>query len=302
MKDINKFIDRFTAPLQTFIRYPLSVFPDDIYLILKYYSKTGRKLNLKNPVLFDEKLQWLKLYDRQLEYTNLADKYEVRKFVAQTIGEEYLIPNYGVWDNFDEIPFDTLPDKFVLKCTHDSGSVVICKNKSSFDMYKTGSYFKKRLSQNFYWHRREWVYKNIKPRIIAEKLMVDESQTELKDYKIYCFDGEPKIIEVIFNRFTQNPKENFYSPQWEYQPLATGDYETDPNTVIQKPKRLEQMLDLARKLSAGKIHLRVDFYVINDKIYFGELTFYNAAGNTGFNPPQWDKIFGDWMVLPIKFS
>jgi len=297
----NKFIDKFVRIIQTIIRYPLCVFPDKIYLELKYYSKTGRKLNLKNPVLFDEKLQWLKLYDRQAEYTNLADKYEVRKFIAKTIGEQYLIPNYGVWSNFDEIPFDSLPDKFVLKCTHDCSSVVICKDKKSLDMAKLRKHFKKRLAENYFWHKREWVYKNIKPRIIAEKFMVDESGVELKDYRIYCFDGEPKIIEVTFDTFTSGPrKENFYTPQWEYQSLATKGYVAAPDIKIQKPKCLEQMLDLARKLSVGKIHVRVDFYVIEDKIYFGELTFYNAAGNTGFNPPQWDKIFGDWMTLPKR--
>ena len=284
--------------IQLAIQHPFFLIPDDIYLKIKYRIKTGKKLNLKNPVLFDEKIQWLKLYNRQPNYPNLVDKYEVRKYIAETIGEEYLIPSYGVWDSFDEIPFDKLPNEFVLKCTHDCASVYICKDKKAIDMQKLRKKFNKHLSLNYFWNRREWVYKSIKPRITAEKLMVDESGTELKDYKIYCFNGESKIIEVIFNRFTNEPKENFYSPKWEYQPLTTGDYATDQNIEIKKPECLDKMLDLAKKLSEKMIHVRVDFYVINEKIYFGELTFYNAGGHSEFNPPEWNKIFGDWMILP----
>jgi hypothetical protein len=274
-----------------------SFLPDAVYLKIEYYLKTGKKLNLKNPVLFNEKIQWLKLNDRQPEYPNLADKHAVRDYVAKTIGKEYLIPSYGVWDTFDEIPFDTLPGQFVLKCTHDSGSVIICKDKQSLDMEKIRKHFKRRLARNWYWRSRQWVYKNIKPRIIAEKLLVEENNAMLNDYKIFCFNGEPQIIGVKLYS-PSGYKANFYSPKWEYQPFAAMDCPTDPNVHPEKPESLELMIDLARKLSAQKTHVRVDFYYVNKAIYFGEITFYHAEGLLGFDPPEWDKTFGDWMQLP----
>jgi hypothetical protein len=259
-----------------------------------------RKISLnrdnKDLVLYTEKIQWLKLYDRQPEYTDMADKYNVRNYITQTIGDEYLIPCYGVWDKFEDIPFETLPNQFVLKCTHDCGSILFCKDKTNFDITSAKKHFKKRLSRNFYWRSRQWVYKNIKPRIIAEKYMVDESGTELRDYKIFCFNGEPKIIEVHIDRFSER-KSNFYSPQWDVIPLSS--YTNAPLDAIQKPGSLELMLELTRKLAFSKIHVRVDLYVINEKIYFGELTFYPVSGFKNFTPPEWDRIFGDWMTLPV---
>jgi len=274
-----------------------SVLPDALFLKIEYWLKTGKKLNLKNPVLFNEKIQWLKLNDRRPEYPSLADKYEVRDYVAKTIGEKYLIPLYGVWDTFDEIPFDKLPDQFVLKCTHDSGSVVICKDKQSLDMAKTRKHFKRRLARNWYWRSRQWVYKDIKPRIIAEKLLVEENNAKLNDYKIFCFNGEPKINCVKFYG-SDGCKVNFYSPKWEYQPFTVMACQTDPNAPLEKSESLNLMVDLARKLSAQKTHVRVDFYYINKAVYFGELTFYHAEGLLGFDPPEWNKTFGDWMKLP----
>jgi len=298
----NKFIDKFAWIVKMAIRYPLAfLLPDALYLKSQYRRKMRRELNLKNPILYSEKVQWLKLYDRNPNWTNQADKYEVRKYITQTIGEQYLIPNYGVWDNFDEIPFESLPDRFVLKCTHDCGSVLICRDKKGLDLKQTKKRFQKHLAVNCYYQRKEWVYKNIKPRIIAEELMVDESGVDLKDYKIYCFNGEPKIVNIIFDRFAQEGvKELFYSPQWEYLPVGSGGHPNDPNVKIEKPKCLEEMLNLARKLSSDKIHVRVDFYVVEDKIFFGELTFYSCAGYERFDPPSWDKTFGDWMALPKR--
>jgi hypothetical protein len=264
---------------------------------------TGHKLNLKNPVLYNEKLQWLKLHDRKADYSGLVDKYEVRKYVAQTIGEEYLISLYGVWDNFDDIPFDKLPGQFVLKCTHDCGSINICHDKQSFDIESARKYFKKRLSKNYYWISREWIYKNIKPRIIAEKYMTANSGgfgDGINDYKIFCFNGEPSIIEVDFDRFG-NHKRNFYSPEWEFQPFV-NEYPNAHLTLssMQKPATLELMLHLARKLSSSKIHVRVDLYSIDDKVYFGELTFYDGGGFNRYEPPQWNRKFGDWLTLPLS--
>jgi len=279
---------------------PMSaIIPDGTWLKYNYRLRTGGKLDLRNPKTFNEKLQWLKLYDRDPDYSSLVDKYEVRKYIAETIGEEFLIPLYGVWDSFDEIPFDALPDQFVLKCTHDSASVVICQDKNSLDMAGVRKYFIKKLAQNYYWPGREWVYKNIKPRIIAEKLMVDESGVELKDYKIFCFNGEPKIIEVIFDRHIKNPKINLYSTKWEYQPFM-AEYPTAPEIIIQRPQSLALMLGLAKKISSGKNFLRIDFYLIEDKLYFGELTFYPTSGYIRFDPPKWNRTFGDWVSLPIS--
>jgi len=298
-----RFIDKLFWVIRMTTRYPLAfLLPDALYLKQQYGRKMGRKLNLKTPILYSEKVQWLKLYDRQPEYPALVDKYEVRKYIAQTIGEEYLIPNYGVWDDFDEIPFHALPDRFVLKCTHDCGSVLICRDKSRLDLAQARKHFRKHLAVNCYWQRKEWVYKNIKPRIIAEELMSDESGVQLKDYKIYCFNGEPKIVNIIYDRFVGEggAKEYFYSPQWEYQPISSCGHPNNPNVKIEKPECLEQLLNLSRILSVGKIHVRVDFYIAVNKIYFGELTFYSCAGYERFDPPEWDKTFGDWMTLPAR--
>ncbi len=289
--------EKYRKPLLKLWRRLLFI-PDKPYLKVLYWLYFGEKLDLKNPETYNEKIQWLKIYDKRFDYSNLVDKYEVRKYVAETIGEEYLIPVYGVWDSFDEIPFDTLPDQFVLKCTHDCGSVKICKDKKTFDWVKAGKYFKKRLAKNYYNRKRESPYKNIKPRIIAEKLMEEESGNDLKDYKVYCFNGEAKVVDVIFDRFTSKPKSNFYSPQWDFMSLAHGKFAVAPHIHIEKPQCLEKMLSLAQKLSAGKIHLRVDFYITGSNIYFGELTFYTTAGFGKFYPSGWDKTFGDWITLP----
>jgi hypothetical protein len=303
----NNFTERIKRKIKKVLRdpgvIPLLFIPkrllsDRSYLRYKYCRMTGQKLNLKKPVLYNEKLQWLKLYDRQADYIDLADKYEVRKYVAKTIGEEYLIPLYGVWDSFDDIPFDTLPEQFVLKCTHDSGSIKICRDKQSFDIDNARKYFKKRLSRNYYWVSREWIYKKIKPRIIAEKFMIANIGNGINDYKIFCFNGKPKIIEVDLDRF-EDHKRNFYSPEWKFQPLVNE----CPNAPLylesmQKPVNLELMLHLSEKLSASKTHVRVDLYNINDKLYFGELTFCDGGGFNDYEPPEWNKTFGDWLILP----
>ncbi|GHV12784.1 glycosyl transferase [Spirochaetia bacterium] len=274
------------------------ILTDKCFIKLKYSLLLKKKLNLKNPQTYNEKLQWLKLYDRKPEYTIMADKFEVRKYIADTIGEDYLIPLLGIWDSFDDIDFDKLPAQFALKCTHDSGSVIICHDKNNFNKEEARKNITKSLKCNYFFHSREWCYKNIKPRIIAEKYLIDESGVELKDYKIFCFNGEPKIIKVDFNRFIDH-KANFYSIQWEYLPI-TSNYPPDKDIIIKKPETLDLMLDLAGKLSSSLPHVRVDFYVIDKKIYFGELTFFHASGHTRFAPPEWDAIIGSWMKLPQR--
>jgi hypothetical protein len=290
-------------------RYPFSfIFSDKMYLKIKYRKKMKRKLNLDAPVLFSEKIQWLKLYDRNPTYAKLVDKYEVRKYITETIGEEFLIPCLGVWDSFDEINFDELPEQFVLKCTHDSGSVFICKNKKAMNIKKLRKHFNKRLLVNYYYSNLQWAYKNVKPRIIAEKYMVDDLGGVLKDFKFLCFNGEPKLISFVSDTVSESgtkrkySKDFFYDPNWQRLNIVSKGYAPDPSEKVNQPKCLDTMLEIAKKLSADKAHVRVDFFLINDKPYFGELTFYNYSGYTRFNPPHWDKTLGDWLTLPPKIA
>lgn len=268
---------------------------DEKYLKLLYFSYLNKKLNLKNPKSFNEKIQWLKLNDRNVIYNKLVDKYEVRKFVKEKIGEEYLIPEIGVYDNFKEIDFSKLPNKFVLKCTHDSGGIFICKDKNKLDINKLEKSVKKRLKKNFYYNCREWPYKDVRPRIICEKYMSEEDGTDLKDYKIFCFNGEAKLIQVDINRFI-NHKRNFYDLDWNYKDISIQ-YPKDPNIRIKKPKNLDNMIKLSEKLSKKFPHVRIDFYNINGRIYFGEITLYHEAGFGKFDSEEFGLEMGNWINL-----
>jgi hypothetical protein len=272
--------------------------PDRIFLQIKYFLIFGKRLNLETPQTFNEKIQWLKLYGRKPEHTQMVDKYEVRKYIEGKIGKEYLIPLFGVWDNFDDIDFDSLPNKFVLKANHFSGGVFICKDKQNFNIKKVRQEMNKILKRNYYFYGREWPYKNVRPRIIAEEYMIDESGIELKDYKIHCYNGEPKIIQVDFNRFFGQHKRNFYSIDWVYQPFSLL-YPTCPEKTITRPQSLGLMLVLAKKLSQGIPYVRVDLYSIIEKIYFGELTFYHGGGYDKSDPPEWNNILGSWLNIPL---
>ena len=275
----------------------LKFISDPLYLKLKYGVLMKKRLNLKNPITFNEKLQWLKLHDRNPLYINMVDKYEAKRYVAHRIGEEYIIPNYGVWDSFDQINFDSLPDSFVLKCTHDSGGLVIVKDKSTFDRAQAREKINQCLKRNFYYSGREWPYKNVKPRIIAEAYMT-EGDGELADYKVHNFNGEPKFILVCRDRFRESGlTEDFFSEKWEHLPVKRPG---TPNAAqpIPKPEELDQILELSRKLAEQIPFVRTDFYIIDHRIYFGEITFFPATGMTPFEPARWDKIFGDWLELP----
>lgn len=275
--------------------------PDKTYLKLIYRCITGNKLNLKNPQSFNEKIQWLKLYNRKPEYTKMVDKYSVREYIKNTIGEEYLIPLIGVWDNADDIDFDSLPNQFVLKCTHDSGGIVICNDKSNLNVNEAKETMNKYLHRNFYSLHREWPYKNIKPRIIAEKLMVDESGYELKDYKFFAFDGQIKALFVATGRNSADETcFTYFDRDFNRIPLTNG----HPNSSKQivKPANFEKMITVAEKLSEGIPHVRVDLYNINGKIYFGEMTFFHWSGFKEFEPEKYDKIFGDWITLPKEIT
>lgn len=270
---------------------------DTAYLKLIYWLIFGRKLDLKNPQTFNEKLQWLKLNNRKTEYTTMVDKYEVKKYIAEKIGEEYVIPTLGVWDNFDDIDFDLLPNQFVLKCTHDSGGLVICKDKSKFDIVMAREKINQALTRRFYYFGREWPYKEVKPRIIAEKYMVDKSVSELRDYKFFCFNGEPKMFKIDFNRYT-NHQANYYNLKGELLKFGEVVCPPDYSKNIEMPQKLEEMIGLAKKLSKNIPFLRVDFYETDGNVYFGELTFFPASGFGKFEPDEWDKKIGEWINLP----
>lgn len=282
---------------KSFMKISSKILPDKIYLSLKFKYKMGHFLNLENPQTFNEKLQWLKLYNRKPEYTTMVDKHEVKKYVADIIGEEYIIPTLGVWNQFDDIDFDKLPNQFVLKCTHDSGGLVICKDKNNLNLEAAKQKIEKSLKRNYYWSGREWPYKDVKPRIIAEEYMIDESGYELKDYKFFCFNGEPKMMFIATDRGSDT-KFDFYDMEFNHLPFTNG--HPNANKKIKKPKNYSSMLALAAKLSFGIPHVRVDFYNINGKIYFGELTFFHWSGLVPFEPEEWDYKLGSWLELPRK--
>ena len=274
--------------------------PDEELLKRRFKATFGRELDLNNPRTFNEKLQWLKLYDRKPEYTRMVDKYEAKKYVAEIIGEEYIVPTLGVWDRFEDIDFDVLPDQFVLKCTHDSGGLVICRDKATLNIEKARKKINKSLATNFYLRGREWPYKDVKPRIIAEAYIQDEKTKDLPDYKFFCFNGEPKALFVATERNTvgEETKFDFFDMDFNHIDVRNG----HPNGIVppSKPACFEEMRRLAEILSADIPHLRVDFYEVNEKVYFGELTFFHWSGFVPFEPEQWDKQFGDWIILPEK--
>ena len=277
------------------VRYALRFLPDTIYLQLNYFAHFKKFCNLKNPATYNEKLNWLKLHDRNPLYMRLVDKYEVKEYVADIIGSEYIIPTLGVWDCFNDIDFDALPDQFVLKCTHDSEGLVIVKDKSKLDKVAVKQNLETSLSQNFYYIGREWPYKNVKPRIIAEKYMEDHTDGELRDYKFFCFDGKPKAMFVASDRASGHVKFDYFD--LEFNHLDIKQKYPNADKPIRKPDTLSKMLELSGKLSEGFPHVRVDFYEVDGQLYFGELTFYHFSGFMPFQPDRWDRVFGDWLKL-----
>ena len=220
----------------------------------------------------------------------------MKKYIAEIIGEQYVIPTLGVWDSFDDIDFDALPDRFVLKCTHDSGSVVLCRDKATFDVEKAREKLTRKLKSNLFWHGREWPYKNLTPHIIAEKYMEDETLQELRDYKFFCFGGQVKCFKVDYDRFKEH-RANYYTPACELLKFGEVVCPPDFERQIAPPRLLEKMIDFAEQLSCGHPFLRVDFYEVNDQIYFGELTFFPASGFGPFVPEEWDLTLGEWIDL-----
>lgn len=283
------------------IKYTLmKLLPDIVYLKYYYKKRMGKKLNLRYPTTFNEKLQYLKLYDRDPRYIKMVDKIEAKKYVAEIIGESYIIPTIGEWDNPEDISMESLPNEFVLKCTHDSGSVIICRDKNTFDMTKARQELRNSMSINYYWLGREWPYKNIKPRIMAEPFLHDDKEEELKDYKFFCFDGNMKALFIAQDRQKdgEETKFDFFDRDFNHLPIING--HPNAKTVPEKPQNYELMISLAEKLSKGIPQLRVDFYEVNEQVLFGELTFSHWSGFVPFEPPEWDAKFGEWITLPKK--
>lgn len=275
------------------------VLSDKNYIKAYFHCKMGRRLNLTNPVSFNEKLQWLKFHDLRPEYSLMVDKCAVKDYVAQKIGEQYVVPTLAVYDTVMVVDFESLPSQFVLKCTHDSGGVVICKNKETLDKNAALAKLKSGLGKNYYRYSMEYPYKDVKPRIIAEQYLSDEG-AELADYKVHCFNGEPKLILVCKDRHAASGlTEDFFTAEWEHLDVRRPEH---PNAKqpIEKPEELNELLDLSRKLSADIPFVRVDFYISQHKVYFGELTFFPASGMTPFVPESFDYLFGSWLRLPVE--
>lgn len=271
----------------------LKCMSDEKYLKKLFKIRIGKKLDLENPKTFNEKLQWLKIHARKPEYTEMTDKVLAKNIVAEKIGEEYIIPTLGVYDKFSDINFDALPEKFVIKCTHDSGSVIVVKDKNSMDKLAIKKRINKRLKLNYFNLLREWPYKNVKPKIIVEKYL--EHDGDLPDYKFFCFDGKVKALYVATGR-PYDTRFDFFDENFNFLPFING----HPNADVkaERPANFEKMKILAEKLSAGLAHVRIDLYSVNGRIYFGEFTFFHMSGLTPFKPEEWDYKFGEWLTLP----
>ena len=261
----------------------------------------GYPLNLTNPKTFNEKLQWLKLYDRKPEYTTMVDKYAVKEYVAGIIGEEHIIPTLGVWDKPEDIDWDKLPNQFVLKVTHDSGGLVICKDKSKLDRDAAITRLRKGLKRDYFYSHREWPYKDVPKRIIAEKYMEDTKTGELRDYKFFCMDGVAKTLFIATDRQKrEEPYFDFFDTEFRHLDIQQG----HPNAPVSpaRPETFEQMIKMAEAISKGMTEARVDFYEVNGKAYFGEITLFHFSGFVPFNPQSVDAEWGEWITLPDEIG
>lgn len=281
--------------------------PDSLFLKYKFKKLMGYSLNLKNPRTFNEKIQWLKLHDRKPVYTIMVDKYEAKKYVSDIIGEQYIIPTIGVWDRFEDIDFNKLPNQFVLKCTHDSGGVVICKDKSNFNVENARLKINKSLKQNYYWQGREWPYKNVKHRIIAEEYKCDNNllaieQQELTDYKFYCFNGYVDCAMVCYDRASKDTKFYFFDNEWKLKRINKRGKQAPPGFSLPRPQCVDEMFTIAAELSQGIPFVRVDLYQCNGRVYFGEMTFYPQSGWDPNYLPETDNYFGKLIDLSIAYS
>lgn len=272
---------------------------DRMYIRMKYRLNLRRKCNLDTPKMFQEKLQWIKLNDRKPIYHQMVDKIEAKKFIADKIGEEYVIPMLGMWERFEDIDFDALPDRFILKCSFDSGSYYICKDKSKLNKEEIKKHLLVNWKHDYYCYSREWPYKGLKHRILAEPLLNDDTGEYLTDYKFYTFNGVPMFFYVTSNRGGEGGlKEDFFDVNGILMQLNQEGYYNNPKTPL-LPKNLSRMIDFAAKLAKGTYHLRVDFYEVAGKLYCGELTFFDGGGFCLFTPDKYNRIIGDWIKLPM---
>lgn len=283
------------------VMYALSFLPDEAYIRLFYFATTGRILNLKKPVTFEDKQQWLKLHDRKEEYRELVDKYAVRKHIRAVIGEQYSFPLIGHWARFEDIDFNSLPESFVIKCNHDSGSVRVIKNKSALtkkEIEDLRKHFIKRLKRDFYYAGREYPYKGVKPCILIEKYMTDDKQklSSLNDYKFFCFHGVPRIVLIVTDRAT-DCRYDFYDMNFNHLDLRYGKGRDDDK--IQKPDFFNEMKEVAARLSKGIPFVRIDLYEVGGQVYFGEYTFFDGGGFQYYEPEKWEYELGSWLKLPI---
>lgn len=290
VKDPNRFFNGLLLKLSPFL-------PDKLFLSCMVRLQCGYWPNWKKPQTFNEKLNWLKLYNRRPEYTMMVDKYAVKDHVAQIIGQKYVIPTIGVWDRPEDVEWDKLPNQFVLKTTHGGGNtgVVICKDKSIFDKQKAIVKLNKSLKQDIYRTLREWPYKNVPRRIIAEEY-IDSGNNDLPDYKFFCFDGEVKALFIGTERGSGDVKFDYFDADFNHLDLVQVHPMSGKD--LPKPINFEEMKEIASKLSQGLPHVRVDLYNVNGKVYFGELTFFHHGGVTPFHPQSWDYTFGSWIHLP----
>ena len=278
------------------IKNLLKILPDKLYLQLMYFKHFRKFINFNNPKNFNEKIQYLKLKYRSNELTEMADKYKVKQYVSKLIGNEYVIPTLGVWSTTEEINFNELPKKFVLKCNNDSGGVVICKDKQALNIEETKKFLNSRLNNNGFWYGREWPYKNIKPCIIAEKYMENNGQNELIDYKFFCFNGQPKVVLVCSERFASNNMcKTYFDENWNLLNIMEANHRIDKEQ--KKPQSFEKMKIISQKLAKDMPFVRIDFYEIEGKLYFGEITFFPASGLEKFKPEKWNNIFGDMIDI-----
>lgn len=302
MDIVKKIVVVFQKPkilLNVFLNHIASYIKDDATFIkIKWkLSDMQYPLNLENPRTFSEKLQWLKLHDRHSEYTQMVDKATAKDYVASIVGDKYIIPTYGIWNSVDEIEWDKLPNKFVVKATSDSGGVIICKDKSNLNIQAAVAKLKKQGSRSYYYQNREYPYRDVPHRYIAEAYMEDESGYELKDYKFFCFNGEPKFVQIDFDRYS-NHRRNVYDINWNLLDLQIK-FPKGHDRVFPKPENYDEMVEISRKLSKGIPHVRIDLYNANGKIYFGEITFFHESGMAVFTPLEWDYKFGEFLKLPI---
>lgn len=302
---MNKFIKCFINPFygcsKLLNRLAPFINDDELYIKLDYFFVYKKILDLNDPQTFNAKIQWLKLYDRNPDYSKMVDKFAVKEFIEQTIGSNYVIPAIGVWKKFEDIDFKNLPEQFVLKCTHDSGGLVICKDKKCFNTKVAKKVIENSLKRNYYTGTREFPYKNVEPQIIAEPYLKDDKTDSLIDYKVLCFNGKAKLIELYLGRYSNNLTLDFYDTSWNKTQISQSHFAPNSTILYPKPKNLPKMIEFSELISKDMAHCRVDWYEINGKLYFGEITFYDGSGLSPFDSEEDEIQIGSWIDLRRAF-